>query len=170
LQRIQRAFAAWTCEYIKRLMKKTILNTPALNRAVFQFSPLVFISLNYRHIAYKHRGNIMLVTEKSLPNRSFRLAEENGKFTLNALLLVFSLVEIDMLYATSKMQIIYQHIFMDIGNITISFPFTALLFRIKIFRPILRISAHVASTHQLVIQTIEVLFGITIYIPGDKIR
>jgi hypothetical protein len=86
----------------------------------------------------------MILTGKLVPNRSFRLAEEGIKFTLNALLLVFNPVEMDMLYETSKMQMIHQHMFMGIGNITITFPITALLFRTEIFRPILRMSAHVA--------------------------
>jgi hypothetical protein len=65
----------------------------------------------------------------------------------------------DILYETSKMQMIYQYIFVDIGSITKTFPFTGLLLRTKIFRPTLRMSAYVAPTHQLVVQTVEVFLG-----------
>jgi hypothetical protein len=50
----------------------------------------VFIFLNYCHIASKHQG-VMKFSEKLVLNRSFRLAEEDIKFTLNSLLLVFNL-------------------------------------------------------------------------------
>jgi Na+/phosphate symporter len=78
---------------------------------------------------------------------------------LKTLVLDFNSVEMDMLYETRKMQMIYQHVFVDIGNITITIPFTGLLVRTKIFRPILRTSAHLASTHQLAIQIVQVLLG-----------
>jgi Na+/phosphate symporter len=101
----------------------------------------------------------MVFTEKSVRNRSFQLAEGDTKFTLNALLLVSNPVEMDMLYETSKMQMIYQHILVDIGNITVTFPFTGLLIRTIIFKPALRMSAHVATAHQLVVQAVEDIFG-----------
>jgi hypothetical protein len=114
---------------------------------------------------WKNQGIVMVFTEKLVPNQNFRLAEEGVECTLNVLLLVFDLAELDMLYETSEMQMIYQHIFIGIGNITITFPFPGLLFCTRI----LRMSAHVAPTLQVVAQTAEA-FGMTMYIPGVKIR
>jgi hypothetical protein len=48
---------------------------------------------------------------------------------------------------------------MDVGSISIQFPFTGLLFRTEIFGPIWRLPAHAAPSYQLVIETGEVFSG-----------
>jgi hypothetical protein len=69
------------------------------------------------------------------------------------------------------MQMVYQHMFIYFGNISISFLFTGLFFRTEIFRPILHMSALVTQTYQLAFKTVEVFFEDNdFYVSGDEVR